>query len=220
VKVQTTAAVASEKASKEGDKKKGRLSPKKKLAIKITAIVLSFCILLSSISVALVYFNVIDIPFIRKMLNNMGIHDYIAEFNSLTGEFTDIKITDDESAIEAARDGAKQLGLEDAVQELSIIYSDDVNGMTYYRIQQHYDGIPVYGKTITVSADEDGTATGFASNIELWTDTSEKSSITTEQAQSAFGSYAVANSLSETGDVTVLPFDETDVYYQTDGGEL
>ena len=87
-------------------------------------------------------------------------------FSSLTGKFTDIKIVDETTAIQAAQDVAQQLNLDNAADELTLKNQTQVNGFTYYRLQQNYKGIPVYGRAIVVIADESGNAWGITSNAE------------------------------------------------------
>ena len=86
-------------------------------------------------------------------------------FVLLSEDFTDKKIVDESSALEAIEDVAKILRLGNAKQELNSSQIDTVFGHTYYRFQQTYKGYPVYGRTVTVSADEDGNALLLAGNI-------------------------------------------------------
>lgn len=138
---------------------------KKKAFFRMIALLLCFAILISSVSGILVYFDVVDIPFISSALKSLGIKsDEDSQFNSLTAKFTNIKIIDEASAIEAAQEATQQLGLGNAADELSPKNQTQVDGLTYYRLQQNYKGIPVYGRTMIVIADENGNAKGFATN--------------------------------------------------------
>ena len=49
---------------------------------------------------------------------------------------------------------AKELGYENALNELQGFYTTTVDGETYYRLQQTYQGIPVYGRYVVVVADD------------------------------------------------------------------
>lgn len=61
------------------------------------------------------------------------------------------------------------LGVVDAEKELKASEVRTVGQDKYYRLQQLYSGIPVYGKTIVVSADGVGYATALTSNFEIIT---------------------------------------------------
>lgn len=84
---------------------------------------------------------------------------------SLGENFTDVKIIDDESALEAVNSISAQLGLANANEELKVTNSTSVGGTTYYRMQQYYQGIPVYGRTVALSSNGSGNATALTSNI-------------------------------------------------------
>ena len=140
----------------------------KRFVLKMIAILLALTILVGSVSCALVYFNIADIPFIEKVMGWFGYEKEQPDethFANLTGKFTDEKITNSDEAIKAAKNAASQLGLQTATDELSLLKEDTVGELTYYRLQQNYQGIPVYGKTIVVVADKNGEAKGITSNV-------------------------------------------------------
>lgn len=66
------------------------------------------------------------------------------------------KAVDEESAYEVLNSVAELFGFENAEDVLEIQKTDNVNGDTYYRFAQKYEDIPVYGKSIVLSADEQG----------------------------------------------------------------
>lgn len=139
----------------------------KRFLVKFIAVLLALAILAGSVSCALVYFNIADIPFIEKVMGWFGYEKEQPEethFANLTGKFTDEKITNSDEAIKAAQNAASQLGLQTATDELSLLKEDTVGELTYYRLQQNYQGIPVYGKTIVVVVDKNGEAKGITSN--------------------------------------------------------
>lgn len=72
--------------------------------------------------------------------------------------FTDRKITDEASAREAIQDVSDILGINSVQKDLGPADRSEVLGDTYYRFQQMYEGIPVYGRSVVVSADADGNA--------------------------------------------------------------
>ncbi len=84
---------------------------------------------------------------------------------SLNEGFTDVVVKDEKSALEAVASVADTLGIENVDKELKICDVNTVDGDSYYRFQQYYNDIPVYGKTVVVAADENGNATDLTSNI-------------------------------------------------------
>ncbi len=80
------------------------------------------------------------------------------------GKFSDITIKDSESAIHAAQEAASKLDFENAFDELEEISVNEVEGLTYYRFQQKYEGYPVYGDTVVVMANSDNEAIGMTGN--------------------------------------------------------
>lgn len=83
----------------------------------------------------------------------------------LENGFTDVKVTDEQSAIEAVASVADCLGIENVEKELKVSSVNAVDGNTYYRFQQYYNDIPVYGKSVVLSADKNGTAASLTSNV-------------------------------------------------------
>ena len=73
-------------------------------------------------------------------------------------------------AIEAVSLVGDLLGVVDAENELKASDVHTVGQDNYYRLQQLYSGIPVYGKTIVVSTDDVGYATALTSNFKIITD--------------------------------------------------
>lgn len=163
---------AAKKAEKKRRKKEKRAAMSfgqktKRFFLKLLALVLALAILAGSVSCALVYFDIADIPFIEKVMGLFGYEKEEPEeshFASIPGKFTDEKITNADEAIKAAQNAASQLGLQTATDELTLLKEDTVGELTYYRLQQNYQGIPVYGNTIVVVADKNGEAKGITSN--------------------------------------------------------
>ena len=77
-------------------------------------------------------------------------------FVLLSVGFTDRKIVDEDSALAAIGDAADILGISDVGKEFSACKEDAAFGNTYYRFYQEYEGIPVYGRSVVVAADESG----------------------------------------------------------------
>lgn len=79
--------------------------------------------------------------------------------------FTDVLVTDEKSALEAIKSVAGVIGIENVDDELKISSTNTVGSDIYYRFQQYYNDIPVYGNSIVISADGDGNVTALTSNI-------------------------------------------------------
>lgn len=160
-KADKKASKAAKKASRPIGKKIGVF------LLKLLAVILAIVILFSTVSGVLVYFDIADIPVISDVMNTFGIKndDDNEQFKSLEGKFTNISINDESSAVEAAKDAAKQMGFNNAADELTLLNTSTVDGSTYYRMQENYKGIPVYGRTMVVIADENGNAQGVTSNV-------------------------------------------------------
>lgn len=135
---------------------------KNNLALKIIAAVLAICIVLGSVSCGLVYFDIVDIPFIANII---GKQNEDSHFTNLDGKFTDIKITDEKSAIEAVASVGEQIGIENAEKDLKVESVNKIDGDSYYRMQQYYNDIPVYGRDVIVAADKDGNAAALTGNV-------------------------------------------------------
>ncbi len=85
-------------------------------------------------------------------------------FSFLTDGFTDRRIFDQDSALAAIGDVADQLGISDVEKEFFEDGKDTVEGNTYYRFYQQYEGIPVYGRSVVVAADADGESLVLSGN--------------------------------------------------------
>lgn len=81
------------------------------------------------------------------------------------------KVTDEESAFAVLNSVSEIFGFENAKDVLDIQKTDYVNGDTYYRFAQKYREIPVYGKSIVLSADEHGNVFNISGNYMAIDDT-------------------------------------------------
>ncbi len=86
------------------------------------------------------------------------------EYNSFMEGFTDVLVTDEKSAIEAVASVGDALGIKDAGSDLKVCFTNKRETDTYYRLQQYYGNIPVFGRSITIAADERGKALGLTAN--------------------------------------------------------
>jgi Zn-dependent metalloprotease/uncharacterized protein YegL len=201
-----------------------RGSGKKGHPIRNTFIILFVLLLAVTASAcALTYTEIFEVPFVSESMAKIGLLDSDANGDvvqqnsiSLDGTFTNQKVTDVTSAMEVARDGAEQLSLGDALDDLSEIYTETIEDQTYYRLQQNYNGIPVYGRSAIVLADKDGKVMGMTTNaIEISRSLSIEPTVDRETIKSKVGAYASKNWDSVTS-VTISAYDKNDlVIYPT-----
>jgi len=81
-------------------------------------------------------------------------------------KYTDKKIIDGASAIESLNDISSVLSLTDASKEFLVKSEAVLDGNNYFRLQQVYNDIPVYGRNVVVMSDEIGTVKGLTSNYQ------------------------------------------------------
>ena len=74
-------------------------------------------------------------------------------------------VTDENSAIAAAGDFGETAGFDNALKELTVKSKNELDSITYYRLQETYKGIPVYGCTIVLAADENGSVQRIHANV-------------------------------------------------------
>lgn len=146
-------------------------APLKKFGVlKCFFILLAFVIAVGGICIALVYNGKANIPVVNDLLEILKIHKDVedvdnSQFNNLSGAFTEYKINDEVSAVVVGKTAAEQMGVSLGEDDLSVKNVSQDLEETYYRLQQSYKGIPVYGRTMVVVADEDGNAEGVTSNV-------------------------------------------------------
>ena len=132
-------------------------------------------------------------------------------FNIISGKFTDIAVTDEASAIAAAKDAADQMGLSNAADELDVKSISTADDLTYYRLQQNYQGVPVYGKDIIIVADEVGNAWSVSSNmLDIPTELDTDAELTEDEIISKAAEFlgASASSLSILSSEKIIRVDE------------
>ncbi|MGN1160991.1 MAG: M4 family metallopeptidase, partial [Candidatus Fimenecus sp.] len=125
---------------------------KKKRRTKIIACICAVSILISGTIGGLIFYF------------SLSTNDFDNKYICLDAGFTDVIIKSEDDAIKAAQSVAGILGITDAEKELKISNVNKVDGDTYYRMQQYYNDIPVYGRSVVVAADADGNATALTSN--------------------------------------------------------
>ncbi len=129
---------------------------KKAIIISVVAVLSAIAVLLASFGLAVF----IKKRFFDKQPDILG--DLTVSY--LEGKFTDIKVTDIESAVNAAVEGAEKLNVNISAEQLTELNVNRSEGLNYYRLQQNYEGIPVYGKSFVVIADDKGNAKGMTGN--------------------------------------------------------
>lgn len=131
---------------------------KKSLNKKSKAVIAVICSLVLIISG-----TVGGLYFFRNHTDNLTDSD--SNYISFSEGFTDVLVTDEKSALEAIASVANVIGIENVDDELKISSINTVDNDTYYRFQQYYNNIPVYGRNIVVSADTEGHVLSLTSNI-------------------------------------------------------
>lgn len=79
---------------------------------------------------------------------------------------TGVKIRSVEEAIREAKRMGETYGYQNAMSEMTEKVTTEIDGDCYYRLQQNYKGIPVYGRTVVYVTDENGTVKSITGNIQ------------------------------------------------------
>ena len=144
---------------------------KKNSTAKLVAKILCWVLSLGAVGTigVLSYKKVINIPGVSGVVDNVVQTSVYGEYKDdfiVTGDkITNAKITDDDSAIKAASEFAKDRGFESIADEFTVVSSETIGDITYYRLQENFKGYPVYGRMLTLAADKDGSSCGLSSNI-------------------------------------------------------
>lgn len=110
-------------------------------------------------------------------------------------------LTDPEEAVLSAGDAIDRLEqreweYENAYSELTEKNTSRVGGDSYYRLQQNYQGLPVYGRTVVYVTDEEGNTTSVTGNAaDVDEDVDLTPSITQAQAEESIRGFAGNDSL-------------------------
>ena len=110
----------------------------------------------------LVAVTVIVFLFVQR---NVKKADEYASYVTISGETITEKITSEEDAVSVLSEAGPELGYQNAFSELTPSYSGCTEGVTCYQMQQNYEGIPVYGHTVSVLTDESGNALLLSGNF-------------------------------------------------------
>lgn len=118
---------------------------------------------------------------------------------------TSMVITGANEAIDLLANSEEAFGYQNALSELTVKSTSSVDGDCYYRLQQNYMSIPVYGKSVVCVTDKDGNVTSITGNaIDIKKDGDFSILITVEQVNQAIRNYFVQTNGSE------LVFDQID----------
>ena len=97
-------------------------------------------------------------------VRSSSITNNIDSFILLSEGFTDRMVTDPDSALMAISDVADSIGIDDVNHELTDCKENMLSGNTFYRFQQTYQGIPVYGRSVVIVVDAEGHCLSLSSN--------------------------------------------------------
>lgn len=138
----------------------------------------------------------------------------------LEKEDTNIAVCSPEEAAAQLKELGDDFGYENAFSELTEKSTATIDGDTYYRLQQNYQGIPVYGRTVVYVTDENGEAMAITGNV---IDASENvdltPALTALEAEISIKTY-MANELGyvDTEKVSIRSLNETDLNIYNMGG--
>lgn len=111
-------------------------------------------------------------------------------FKDLFSRKETIEIHNVEEAIAHAKWFGEELGYENALSELTEKALTTVDGDNYYRLQQNYQGIPVYGRTVVYSVDNSGSVLSITGSVLDIDDTlSLTPTVSVEQVSEAINRY-------------------------------
>lgn len=99
---------------------------------------------------------------IYSLSNEAGDEDYGKEEPDYKGKDNILNIED---AVAYTEKIGNACGYENALSELTEKATTTIDGDTYYRMQQNYQGIPVYGRTVVCVVDEDGNVVSINGNV-------------------------------------------------------
>ena len=77
---------------------------------------------------------------------------------------SNITVSSAEDAATQLKELGDDIGYENALSELTEKSTTTIDGDTYYRLQQNYQGIPVYGRTVVYVTDEKGKTIAITGN--------------------------------------------------------
>lgn len=113
---------------------------------------------------------------------------------NLSTSATAFTVQNPDEAIQQLEKRGQDYGFQNALSDLSEKSTTTIDGDSYYRLQQNYKGIPVYGKTLVCATDEKGNVTSITGNVgDVDTSISLSPTISSEQAAEAICNYLTKN---------------------------
>lgn len=113
----------------------------------------------------------------------------VGNFGCLGSRFGS-KVKNAEDAITQAKKLGEKYGYKNAMSELSKKNETAIDGDTYYRLQQNYQGIPVYGRTVIYATDAHHAVTSVTGNaLDVNENLDLTPQITADQARETILSY-------------------------------
>lgn len=100
------------------------------------------------------------------------------------------KVKNAEQAIFVLKDLGEELGYKNAFSELTEENTTTIDGDSYYRLQQNYKGIPVYGQTVVCATDKNKNVTSITGNMVDVNNISVIPKVTPKQIEDAIKTYA------------------------------
>ena len=182
------------------------------LSVKVIALFVILALSISLVTSICLYLRGNDTPTDNPEADDEGSNSIS---NIIGGKFTDREIKSAEDAILAVQDVKEELALTNAVEELTVATTNTVDNITYYRLQQNYKGIPVYGSQVIVISDENGEAQGLTGNaMDVDTEISLTPTVTYDQVVSSIQAYVGAEaviSVPELSDDMLMVYNYDDV---------
>lgn len=109
----------------------------------------------------------------------------IPEGNTVLNEFTDRTIHNEEDALAAIQEVSTATGITNVSSTLGDVQQFTSLDSTFYRFAQVYEGIPVYGRAVTVGASSEGTGQGLSHNYIQISDVDTTPAISEDTAKQA-----------------------------------
>jgi len=129
---------------------------------------------------------------------------------------TDIIVTDETKALAVVEQIAEDIGIADVGSELVLESKDTVGGTDYYRFSQVYQGIPVLGRSLVISADAEGRTSALTCNYApVYVENTQPQIDAAAAQMAAVGHLAGLTGCEESGCSTAQP----ELYIYTDNGD-
>lgn len=146
-----------------------------------------------------------------------------SNFKDLFSGKENVEIHNVEEAIAHARDLGDECGYENAMSEMTEKVTTTIDGDSYYRLQQNYQGIPVYGRTLVYATDEKGNIVSVTGNVaDVETNIELTPTITAKAVYTQTKQYAekILNLHSDVSVISPLSDDNLVIYVQSDRGPV